>query len=54
MILAGVVLGAVYGALLARRRDGSRLDMAHYAAGYAIVLGLIAVLVRIGIDRFGA
>lgn len=51
MILAGVILGAAYGALLARRREGTRLDIAHYAGGYAIVFGLLAVFLRVGIDR---
>lgn len=51
MILLGVILGAAYGALLARRREGSRLDMAHYAGTYGIVFGLLAVFLRIGLDR---
>ena len=51
MILGGVILGAGYGALLARRREGTRLDVAHYAGGYAIVFGLVAVFARIALDR---
>ena len=51
MILLGVILGAAYGAFLARRREGSRLDVAHYAGTYAIVFGLVSVFLRIGLDR---
>ena len=51
MILAGVILGAAYGGLLARRREGSRLDVAHYAGIYAIVFGLVAVVLQIAIGR---
>ena len=54
MILAGVILGAAYGAFLAHRREGTRLDMAHYAGIYAIVFGLVAVVLQIGLDRLVA
>ena len=54
MILAGVILGATYGAFVARRREGTRLDMAHYAGIYAIVFGLLAVVLRVGLDRLVA
>lgn len=48
IVAAGFIGGAVWGALVARARGGNRLDMAQYAAGYAIgcaVLGLFATLV---------
>ena len=51
MIVAGLLLGAAYGALLARRREGTRLDLAHYAGIYAIVFGVLAVFLQIGLDR---
>ena len=54
MILAGVILGATYGAWLARRREGAPLDVAHYAGIYAIVFGLLAVVLQIGLDRLVA
>ncbi len=54
MILIGVILGAAYGALLARRRNGTRLDMVHYAGIHAIVFGLVAVVLQIGLDRLVA
>jgi hypothetical protein len=46
-----MVIGAVWGAVRARKRGGDRLDAAQYGAVYAIGLGLLAVLVSIAIDR---
>lgn len=49
MIVGGAALfGAVWGALLARRRGGSGGDMAQYAAGFGILgalLGLVLTMV---------
>ena len=49
--LGGLVIGAVLGALAARRRGGKGADMAQWAAVLAIVLGLLGLFVAIGIDR---
>lgn len=43
----GVVGGAVWGALLARKRGGNRMDMAQYAAGFAIFWGIIGLIATI-------
>ncbi len=51
MILAGLILGAAFGAWRARRRNGNRLDMAQWAAVYAILFGLAALILSIAIDR---
>ena len=37
-------LGAVTGALAARRRGGKAADMAQYAFGYAVAFGLLAMV----------
>lgn len=42
--IAGFFLGAALGAILAYRRKGSRLDMAHWAAVFAL-LGFLAGVV---------
>jgi cytochrome c biogenesis protein CcdA len=49
--LPAMVIGAVWGAVRARKRGGDRLDAAQYGAVYAIGLGLLAVLASIAIDR---
>ena len=51
IVLAGLGLGATWGALLARKRGGNRLDMAQYAAGFAIAFALLGVFVTIFIER---
>jgi len=48
LVIIGFVIGAAWGATVARKRKGSRLDMAQYGAGYGIafaILGLIATLI---------
>lgn len=54
IVLAGLVFGAVFGAYTARKRGGNRLDMAQYAAGYAIALMLLGLFVTIFIERMVA
>lgn len=51
IVLAGAVLGGTWGALVAKRRKGSRADMAQYAAGYGIAFALLGLFVTIGIER---
>ncbi|SFR04228.1 hypothetical protein [Poseidonocella sedimentorum] len=43
--------GAIYGAWSARRRKGSGLDMAQYAAGYAIALGVLGLFIDLILIR---
>ncbi|WP_102226506.1 apolipoprotein acyltransferase [Acidimangrovimonas sediminis] len=51
IVIAGVIVGALLGAFTARRRGGSGLDVAQYAAVYAIVLGLLCMFATIAIER---
>ena len=51
IIIAGVIGGAAWGAWLARSRGGKKADMAQYAAGYAIALGLVGLFVTIFVER---
>jgi uncharacterized protein YqgC (DUF456 family) len=49
--LAGLLAGAILGALGARRRGGKRLDLAQWAAVGAIIGGLLGLFVLIFIQR---
>ena len=49
--LAGLLLGAVLGALNAARHGGKRLDLLQWAAVGAIIGGLLGLFVLIGIER---
>ena len=51
IILAFAVLGILLGITTARKRKGNRLDMAQYAAGYAIAFMLLGVVASIVIER---
>lgn len=50
IVLAGLLGGAVYGAMVAKRRQGSRLDMAQYAAGYGIAFAIVGVFATIALE----
>ena len=49
--LAGLVLGALIGALRARARGGKALDMAQWGAVFAIIFGLIGLFALVFIER---
>ncbi|WP_185020853.1 hypothetical protein [Histidinibacterium lentulum] len=49
--LGGALLGAVIGALAARRRGGKPADLAQWAAVLAIVCGLIGLFLLVFIER---
>lgn len=51
IILAFALGGAIWGARLARRRQGNAADMAQYAVGYAIALGLLGLFLSMIIER---
>ena len=51
IVVIGVLGGAIIGAVTAKRRGGNRLDMAQYAAGYGIALGLLGLFVTIFFER---
>lgn len=50
-VIGGLVLGAIVGALTARRGGGKPADMAQYAAGYGIAFGLLGLFVTLILDR---
>lgn len=49
--LAGLVLGAMFGAFRARARGGKTLDMLQWGAVMAMIFGLIGLFVLIFIER---
>lgn len=51
LVIGGLVLGAVGGALYARRYGGKPADMAQYAAGFGIACGLLALFLTLSLDR---
>ena len=51
IVIAGLVFGAIFGALLAKKRGGKGLDMAQYAAGFAIAFAVLGVFATIGLEN---
>lgn len=51
IVIAGLVFGALGGALLARSRGGRGLDMAQYAAGFGIAFALLGLFATIILER---
>lgn len=49
--LAGLIIGAIFGALRARRRGGNRLDMFQYAAVHAILFALAGLFLTLIVHR---
>ena len=51
IVLVAALIGAVLGALTARRRNGNRLDMLQYATVYGILFALGGLVLSIALDR---
>jgi hypothetical protein len=53
IVIAAVLCGAVLGALTARKRQGTALDIAQYAAGYGIAFGVLGLFLTLAIGAMG-
>lgn len=51
IILVGLVAGAFWGGMTARRRGGNRGDIAQYAAVWGIIGGILGTAATVGLDR---
>lgn len=51
IIIAGLLGGATWGAVKARKRGGNRLDMAQYAAVWGIIGALLGLIATIAVER---
>ena len=51
IVIVAAVLGALIGGFTAKRRNGNRLDILQYAAGYAMAFGILGMLVTVIVDR---
>ncbi len=54
IVIAGLVIGALWGGLKAARRKGNRLDIAQYAVAHGIALGLLGMVLTIIVEKFAA
>ena len=51
IVIAAALLGAFIGGFTARKRGGNRLDIAQYAAGYALAFTVVGLIATVVIDR---
>ncbi|MEL6451326.1 MAG: apolipoprotein acyltransferase [Pseudomonadota bacterium] len=51
IVIAAALIGALIGGFTARKRGGNRLDMAQYAAGYALAFVVVGMIATVLIDR---
>lgn len=49
--LAGLLFGAISGALTAKLRGGKVFDLLQWSAVFAIIFGLIGLFILVGIER---
>lgn len=47
LVIGGAIVGAAIGAYTAKSRGGVVLDMAQYAAGYAIAFGIVGLVLTL-------
>ena len=52
VILAAALAGALWGGFLARRRKGSRLDIAQYAASFSIAFAIVGLFATVLLDKY--
>ncbi len=51
IVLVAALLGGLWGGISAKRRKGNRLDIAQYAAVYAIIGALLGLIGTIAIEK---
>ncbi|WP_372603568.1 apolipoprotein acyltransferase [Actibacterium sp.] len=51
IVIAGFIIGALWGGLTAKRRGGKVADVAQYAIAFALAFALLGLLVTIVIER---
>ena len=51
IVIAGLIIGAIWGGLLAKRGKGKAFDIAQYAVVYAIAFGLLGMVLTVILER---
>ncbi len=54
IITISAILGALFGGLRAKKRNGTALDIAQYAGVYALIFALIGLAITVLIMRMAA
>ena len=51
IVIAAALLGAIIGGVTAKRRKGNAMDIAQYAAGYAIAFAIVGMVATLIIEK---
>ncbi|WP_164860799.1 hypothetical protein [Parasedimentitalea marina] len=51
IVISGLIIGALFGSYMARKRGGRLGDILQYAAVYGIILGLAGMLLTLMVHR---
>ncbi|MEY8827750.1 hypothetical protein AB9K34_04940 [Sedimentitalea sp. XS_ASV28] len=51
IVIAAILLGAIFGVVLARKRGGKTADTIQYAIASALSFGVVAMIATVLIDR---
>lgn len=51
LVIGGATLGLIWGGLTAKKRGGSKADIAQYAAGYGIALAVLGMIATVIVHR---
>ena len=51
IVIAGLILGTIWGGLLAKRRGGKAFDIAQYIVIYGMIFGLLGMVATVVIER---
>ncbi len=51
IVLVAALIGAIFGGITGKRRNGNGLDIAQHAAGFAMAFVVVALIVTVVLDR---
>lgn len=51
IVIAGILIGVIWGVIYVRRRGGTGFDIAQYAAVWGIIGAILGIVATIGIER---
>jgi uncharacterized protein YcfJ len=54
IVVAGALIGAIAGGLIARRRGGKGLDIAQYAGSMGIAFAILGLIATVVIERMAS
>ncbi|HKK97137.1 MAG TPA: hypothetical protein VJ928_03080 [Marivita sp.] len=54
IVIAGALIGAIFGTMTAKKRGGTRADLLQYGTVYAIAFSLGGLILTVAIEKLAA